>query len=87
MQGQPGFWMYETGEELKPAILAYLNDLPLTSRQVVLIRAYLRQWIEAGAWMQSPGLIRLQSRVSEIQTRQDIHAWLSQAMDEGIDPL
>jgi hypothetical protein len=86
-QTTPGYWMHETGEELQPAVVAYLNDLPLTSRQVALIRAYLRQWIEVDGWAPSSALVRLRSSVNEIQTPQDICAWISQAEEEGIDTL
>ena len=83
----PGYWMYEIGEQLKPAVVAYLNNLPLTSRQVAVIRAYLKQWIEADGWSPTFGLTRLRSSVNEIQTQADIRAWLSQAEEESIDPL
>lgn len=83
----PGYWMYEVGGELKSAVAAYLNDQPLSLREIALFRAYLIQWIDADVWAESAALAELRRSVLKIQTPRDITVWLAQAMEEGIDPL
>lgn len=47
----PGYWMNETSGVLRPAIEAYLAGGPLAAEHVGAMRAYLRQWIFATAWL------------------------------------
>jgi hypothetical protein len=82
-----GYWMNETGGELQPAIVAYLEQRPLSLRQIHLVKLYLAQWIDAPAWAPSPSLAALRQTVLRIETPEDIHCWLAAALDEGIDPL
>lgn len=84
--GVPGYWMNETGGELRPAIEAYLEHRPMTDRQLALLRLYLRQWIMAPSW-QGRMIDVLRTQVNEITTRADIDRWLDRALEEGIDPL
>jgi hypothetical protein len=87
----PGYWMFETSGVLKPAIEAYLARDELTPAEIAAIRAYLRQWID-GPWHAAPGaearvLERLRRMVDELDTRQKINIWLTQALSIDIDPL
>ena len=93
--GAPNFWMNETGGELQPAVRRYLEGQPLTIRQIVLIRAYFKQWILSPAWDANPHqtaagaaqLAQLRKTVYQIGSREDIGKWLADAIDLGIDPL
>lgn len=49
------------------------------------MRAYLRQWIN-GPWL-GDDIEALRAAISELSTREQIDAWLDQALDLGIDPL
>lgn len=81
------FWMNEEGEELRPAIIAYLEHHPLTVADIAVIRAYLKQWVEAPGFFATPGVTALRQSVGAIETRNDINRWLAAADEEGIDPL
>ena len=84
--GAPGYWMYETSGVLAPAVRAYLSGAELTEPQITAMRAYLRQWIAAPAWCgRQVGVLR--ARIDGLTTRQAIEAWLSLAVEDGIDPL
>jgi hypothetical protein len=83
----PGYWQNETGDELKPAIIAYLENRPLTARQIEVFRLYLKQWIDAPGWVPTEELVDLREGVSMIRSVHHIEAWLAAAMDIGIDPL
>ena len=57
LQPRPGFnWMrvsWGGPDEIRtePAVEAYLRRKPMTSEHMAAMRAYLRQWIMAPAWM------------------------------------
>jgi hypothetical protein len=78
--------MHETGPTLRPAITAYLHRRPLTSEQIAHIRAYLKQWIDYGAWA-GAGVDELRRSVSEIHDEAGITHWLQAAEELAIDPL
>ena len=82
----PGYWMNETSGVLRPAVEAYLNRQPLTSFQILCLRAYLRQWIMAPAW-KGDGIDELRGAVDGLVSRQAITIWLARAADLAIDPL
>lgn len=91
----PGYWMHETGGELAPAVMAYLEGDSLTVRQVALIRAYFRQWIYSDVWDLNPRLgddgrgilAGLRSDVARLLSRKCIDAWVARAVEFGLDPL
>ena len=83
----PLFWLYETSGVLQPAVEAYLAGRALTVQDIAALRAYLRQWINAPVWAESPQVLRLRNRINTIHGRQDLEKWLDDALDEGIDPL
>lgn len=89
------FWMYETGGELKPAIMRFLQDQPLSDEDIRLIRVYLVQWAKSPAWELNPHmdaseakrLRDLRSLAYKIKTRAEIEAWAAAATAEGMDPF
>jgi hypothetical protein len=83
----PGYWMNETSGVLRPAIEAYLQRDELTPAEIAAIRAYLRQWIDKGAWDGDPTVETLKRSVDGLTSRQAIDQWLSKALAAGIDPL
>jgi hypothetical protein len=82
----PGYWMNEVSGKLEPAIFALLEGDQLTEEQIVLIRAYLRQWIMAPVW-HGEALDALQARVDGLTTTEAIRRWLDDALKVNIDPL
>jgi hypothetical protein len=95
MAAGPGYWMDETGGELVPAVKRYLQGYRLSSRDIALIAAYLRQWIESPVWDQNPHmseegraeLARLRELARVLLNQPTIDAWLSLAVEFGVDPL
>jgi hypothetical protein len=81
----PGYWMYETSGVLRPAVFAYIDREPMTPEQVAAMRAYLRQWIAAPAWIGRVDALR--AAVDSLTSREAIEDWLDRAMAIGIDPL
>jgi hypothetical protein len=82
----PGYWMNESSGQLRPVIEAYLTDQHMTARDVAVMRVYLRQWINDGAWA-GPLIDVLRTQVDEVMDRAGIDRWLNRALDAGIDPL
>lgn len=79
----PGYWMHETSGVLRPAVEAYLTGVKMTGEQIAAMRAYLRQWIMAGAW-QGDEVQELRDLVNRLSSRPAIEAWLELAEDIGI---
>lgn len=82
----PGYWMNETSGALRPAVLAYLCGDAMTDQQVVAMRAYLRQWINAPVW-RGCTVAPLRDRIDELTSRAAIARWLADAEAAGIIPL
>lgn len=95
MSPAPGYWMHETGGELAQAIRRYLFSEELSVRDLLLIRAYLKQWINAAVWDQNPTmdhegkaqLNTLRHLAESLTDRNSIDHWLNLAIDFGVDPL
>jgi len=83
----PGYWMNEATGVLKPAVMAYLDGVPLELAQIGALRAYFRQWVASPAWAPCPELDALRAGVDAITDRAGVDAWLSEAEDLGMDPL
>lgn len=91
----PKYWMHETGGELRKAVEAYLKRHMMTPRQIALMRAYLRQWIQSPAWDQNPyatersraALAGLRDMIGSLVSRKQIERWIDRAVSEGLDPL
>jgi hypothetical protein len=94
---QPGYWVNETGGELVPAVHRYLKGEALTLRDVSLIGAYIRQWIESPVWEQNPHIddegreclaaLRVTAAARFLTNRKAIDDWIAMAEDFGVDPL
>jgi hypothetical protein len=82
-----GYWQNETSGVLRPAVTAYLSGRPMTAIEVAAMRAYLRQWIAAGAAWRGPAIDDLRRDVESLTDRAAIKRWLDRAEAEGIDPL
>lgn len=83
----PKYWKHETGGELGPAVLQYLSGKSLTLRDVALMKAYLRQWVNSPAWGRSTLLDALRESVAQIRNRDDLERCISATVDLGMDPL
>ena len=92
----PHFWRQEVSGVLQPVVERYLTDRESMSlHDIALMRVYVRQWIVSPVWDANPSLDgcsraeleRLRKAVDDIRTVADIHDWLHQALDIGIDPL
>lgn len=91
----PKYWAQETGGELGPAIERYILGQELSVRDLALIRAYLRQWVDSPAWDANPAhsdlsrrqLTRLRMKVFDALTKERIDDCIKLAIDMGMDPL
>ena len=50
----PGYWRNESSGVLAPAVKRYLAGESLTLREIGLLRAYFRQWVDSPVWDQNP---------------------------------
>lgn len=82
---EPGFWMHETSGVLAPVVTRYLKGDWLSHDQVVIIRAYLRQWMQ-GPWI-GEGIQALREEIDQLHTRSDIEQWVERASEFAIDPF
>ena len=84
--------MHETSGVLKPVVLGYIHGDALDPAEIVVFRAYLRQWINAD-WQdnededESIRIRRLRSTVDALTTREAISRWIHDAVCLGLDPL
>jgi hypothetical protein len=90
----PKYWIFER-RELREAVRAYRAGKVLTVRDVALMRAYLRQWVNSPVWEMNPHetdggrqwLAELRERVQAIASRGDIAQALSIMTARRMDPL
>jgi hypothetical protein len=80
------YWVHEESGVLRPVVVAYLKDQPLTDAQIAVMRSYLRQWITANVWV-GPEIGELRRRIDGLTSRQAIKQWLDDALEQNIDPL
>jgi hypothetical protein len=78
--------MHETSGLLRMIVEDYLKGGRLQPNGVILMRDYLKQWIDAPVWSDA-GLKRLRRNVDRIRTHEDVERWLNDALREGHDPL
>lgn len=85
----PGYWFHETSGILKPAIVDYLNNAPISAERIRILKAYFYQWIDDGSWrMGADDKQKLLETLIKAQTRKDLAQWLDVLEDEfTIDPL
>jgi hypothetical protein len=90
----PKYWTFEP-PELSVAVHAYLAGKDLTVRDVALMRAYLKQWVDSPVWEGYPDetdggrqwLAELRQRVRAIASPDDIAQALSIMTARRMDPL
>ena len=93
--GLPFSWRDEQSGELARAVMAYLehctDNRTVTDAQIVLVRDYLQYYVSAPCWDHTGGfqseLKHLRSTIRDCQTATEIHDWIHQALDIGMDPL
>jgi hypothetical protein len=81
----PGYWMNEQSGLLEPVVRKYLEGGELAEDEIVIMRAYLHQWMSGD--FRGPGVKRLRSDVEGIDSNASLRSWLDYALDLGIDPL
>ncbi len=82
----PGYWMHETSGKLRPVVESLILGTQLTSHEVGIMRAYLAQWM-ASPWGPEDVVQSLRDRIPGLTSTHDIHEWLEDADEIGIDPL
>lgn len=80
----PRYWMYD--QRLRPTMLAWFADAPLTDDQIVAMREYLKAWIMAPGWL-ADAVEDLKAQVDGLDSRAKIERWLIDALQVGVDPL
>jgi len=92
----PNYWMWETSGHLADAVEQYLDDAnACTLRQLALLRAYFKQWVDSPVWDMNPShdeesraeLARLRLQCDGITNVADMRAWIAAAIRIDIDPL
>lgn len=76
-------------------IARYLNGESLSVRDVLILRTYLRQWVDSTAWDDNPYLnnrgrlllSELRFQAQHADTPQRIDACIRAAIEMGMDPL
>ena len=81
----PGYWRHETSGRLRPAVMRFLEGGELSTDDIGLLRAYLRQWIESDVWR--GGVDDLRGRIDGLVCRATITDWIDDAIERGADPL
>jgi hypothetical protein len=87
--------MDETSGVLRPAVIAYLEGREMSPDEIAVLRAYLRQWIDAPGWDANPRagdedrarLAELRADIDELTSRKAVDRWIAKAVAEGLDPL
>jgi hypothetical protein len=84
----PKYWTFEP-PELSVAVHAYIAGEDLTVRDLLLMRAYLRQWVDSPVWGDEgrQWLAELRERVRAIASPADIKQALSIMTARRMDPL
>jgi hypothetical protein len=91
---EPNYWRYETTGVLQPAIDAFLAG-SMTPTQISVMRAYLRQWVDASVWDRNPHNTPVdRARLAEMRQRVDgltnfaaIEDFIADLTDDWMDPL
>jgi len=91
----PTSWQFQCAGDLRAAVLGYMTGGELTVRQVKLIAAYLRYWIDSPVWDKDPNLDyerrlalgAMRERAAQILTESDITECVLMMVNAGMDPL
>lgn len=86
MAAVPGYWMHEESGVLEPVVRRYLEGLRLDDVGLVIMRAYLRQWVNADGFV-GPRVDELRGSLDGVTSMGALDAWLERATDAGIDPF
>ena len=86
------YWLRETDGDLAAAMRRYIGREELSVRDVGLIRAYLRKWVDSPIWDVLPSassrqLSRLRERVFTAGSREQIDECVKTAKELGMNPL
>jgi hypothetical protein len=79
----PNHWMDESTGVLRPVVEAYLSGQRLSAEQLLVMRAYLHQWMEE-PW-KTPMLDVLRTQIGDIATQEDLDRWVARALEADID--
>jgi hypothetical protein len=81
------YWMSEKRGVLRPVIENYLAGRCLSHEEVMILRAYVRQWAQH-QWLAEQGLLdRLLTELELVKNNQEIRMWLRRAHGHEIDPF
>jgi hypothetical protein len=81
----PGYWQSETSGDLRPSVERYLVGTQLSTRDIALLRNYIRQWICSPVWDGHEEVSALREMVDSLTSRAQIDLWTERALDIGID--
>lgn len=80
----PLYWMNETTGVLRSAVIAFLDN-NATEKQIELVIAYCKAWVDCQVW--KGNLAGIRESIREVKTSDELRRWIHEALDEGIDPL
>lgn len=84
----PLYWRDEQSGKMRQAVEAYLNHClehtPLTQDQLALVIDYCDAWISCPVWNDAD---KLRESIKKVKTVKELHKWLHDALNVGIDPL
>src|SRR4029079_7155645 len=89
----PFYWRNEPAGALGEAMVRYINGDTVTVRDVVFIRAYIRQWIAAAIWdqvafgLKAVALENLRADVDGLTSVGAIYIWIARAEQWGFNPI
>jgi hypothetical protein len=81
------YWMSEKRGVLRPVIENYFAGRCLSHEEVMILRAYVRQWTQH-QWLAEQGLLdRLLEELELVKNNQEIRVWLRRAHAHDVDPF
>ena len=83
----PYFWMEEQTGALAPVVAAYMNGDPLDREQIVLIRQYLRQYLERAVLTGDANRRLLLARVEKLRSAREVERLAEELAEWGIEPF
>ena len=86
LDGAPDFWTFEQSGRLRPVVEKFLRGEQLDVMEFMIMRAYLRQWIFAPAFIGAE-VERLREGYAMITSMSALRAWIGRAVEAGVDPL
>ncbi|MEN9936519.1 MAG: hypothetical protein RLZZ387_3098 [Chloroflexota bacterium] len=83
----PHFWMTEQSGRLEAAVDAYFNGEKLTTVQLGLIKAYLRQYLERALLTGDANRGALLRAVEALKSTRDIERFADEIAGYGVEPF